>query len=480
MNHFANGSLLSSRGKCTAVLIAAFVICSITSQPKAFGQWQLASGFSNENAFNVAQVDAVFGITHWGDSLLAYASCVTSSSDPGATFDSLSLSTDHGQTWTDFAPNGGFPLVAVGNSFVAAAELALPNNTNTVLSYSSDHGQTWNVDTAGWNIPNGNGAASSLVAIGNTIFASNGAGIYKQTAPGATWTVDTNGVGLGFGIGSVYDFGALAASGNTLFLSTFGGGVFVSKNQGSSWSPANNGLPTFSSYGFNNFFATSLFAVSGSSVFAAVAHDTGTFGGGDDFDTLDFYLTVNNGQSWNKMNTTLQTWGNVRGFVAYGNNLFIASDSGFYYSTNGASTWTRDDNGLQLINGDCPSCVQISGGNVVIGTQYGGAWYRSLSDFGIASVAMSAAPDAGLNLTLSENPASASEVKITYALPDAGAAQLMVMDELGRSVRMLQNGRASVGENVVSIDPLTLAPGTYFVRVEANGASAMQKLVITR
>lgn len=116
----------------------------------------------------------------------------------------------------------------------------------------------------------------------------------------------------------------------------------------------------------------------------------------------------------------------------------------------------------------------------MIGTGSSGAWYRLLTDFTNSSVASSDAPDAGLNLSLSENPASSAEVKVTYTLRDAGAAQVELMDELGRSVRMLQNGPAIPGQNLVSIDPLSLAPGTYFVRLTADGASAMQKLVIAR
>lgn len=84
----------------------------------------------------------------------------------------------------------------------------------------------------------------------------------------------------------------------------------------------------------------------------------------------------------------------------------------------------------------------------------------------------------GLNLFLSPNPATSTATVLSYTLTDPGSIQIELMDALGRSVRMLEKGFESAGEHSVAIDPKSLSAGTYFIRVEAGGASAMQKLVI--
>ncbi len=462
-------SLFILRSMRVFIRSIAFAFLFLAFQHEAFGQWKQAPGFSNENAFNAANVDAIFGLIPWGDSLLGSASCAISSADQGATFDSLWLSTDHGQTWVDFAPNGGLPMVVVGNNFIGGAEPdPTSSNPNEVVSYSTDRGQTWKTDTAGW----GGTGASSMFTIGNNIFMSDDYGIYKQTTPGTSWTIDTAESELGANSSSIVAF---TVSGSNLFVSTAFNGVYVSTNQGTSWLPINSGWPSILSYGMMPVWA---FASSGSSLFAAIAHDTAN--GGADFDSLDFYRTTDDGQNWSKMNTTLQNWGSLYQFIAIGHSLFAATDSGFYASTDNSGTWNLSQDGLQFAFGDHPYCVQVSGGNVVIGTSASGAWYRSLSDFGESSVAPSTAPHAWLSLALSQNPASSSGVTITYTLPEASVARVQLMDELGREVRMLQNGHASAGQNALTIDPLMIETGTYFVRIESNSMSAMQKLVITR
>ncbi len=458
----------------------------MAAQRQACGQWKQATGFSNANAGLPNNVDYVAGFTVWGDSLLASAFCPNAVQ--GAAPDSLFLSTDHGQTWTDFAPYGGPPLVVVGNDFVGEAQPSPEDNSTSdaVLSYLTDYGQTWTIDTTGWNIntggAGGGGLATSLLTIGSTIFVSSPlGGVLQQSTPGATWTIDSTGVGYDFN--DIATLGQLVASGNDLYfiaIQNGNGEIYVSTNQGAEWSLEINGLPSLTSFqkGTHNC-QIELLAAFSSAAFAAVDEDTDVFGDASNDDIIDFYQTTNNGQNWTKMNTSPLNWGLLHTFIAYNQDLFAGTDSGFYYSTNSGATWTQSNQGLQLVPADYPNSLQISGGNIVIGTNSSSAWYRKLSDFGVSSVASAAMPVAGLNLALSENPASSSDVKVTYTLNDAGPVQIELMDVLGRSVRMLQNGPALPGQNMVTIDPLSLEPGTYFVRLTANGASAMQKLVVT-
>jgi hypothetical protein len=484
MKNIANGSQFTFQVKRIAITFAAIALGFVASEHRAFGQWKQASGFSNSAANN--NTDGISGFAVYRSSLLADAKCgIDLLQGPGATPDSFFISTDFGATWFSGGPNGGIPLLAVGNGPIPSAILggAEPDAShNQVLdeytSYSSDFGQTWQVDTAGWNVSNSSGIGlqtSSLAAIGTTVYTTTPSGVYEQTV-GSAWVADMSGINLG---GNLTSIAAVYAAGNTLFISTFYNGVFRSTNQGSNWSAANNGLPSFTSNSIVNLFQTQAFASSGTAVFAAVSHDTNIFGGPNPY-SLDIYRSMDNGQSWSKMNSGALEWGSEYGFTASGSSVFMATDSGFFASTNSGATWAAADQGLPPLSIDRPSCVQIAGGNIVIGTGSSNVWYRPLTDFAGSSVAPGTAAISGLNVTVSANPASGSDETVTFTMSDPGVARVQLMDELGREVRMLQNGRASVGENTVTIDPLTLANGTYFVHVEANGMTAMQKLVISR
>src|SRR5215468_8571021 len=166
----------------------------------------------------------------------------------------------------------------------------------------------------------------------------------------------------------------LSVSGDSLFAGTFGGGVFLSTNNGQSWTAVNNGL--------TNHGVRAL-AVSGGNLFA------GTYGGG-------VYLSTNNGQSWTAVNNGLTNLPNqaVLALAVSGGNLFAGTyGGGVFLSTNNGQSWTAVNNGLtnQLV-----PALAVSGGNLFAGT-WGSGVFRG-SDFVGAATSVSAASFTGAAL----------------------------------------------------------------------------------
>jgi hypothetical protein len=83
-------------------------------------------------------------------------------------------------------------------------------------------------------------------------------------------------------------------------------------------------------------------------------------------------------------------------------------------------------------------------------------------------------------LAISANPVSNSAAHFLYSLKNAGNIQITIMDNLGREVHQLFHGYAEVGQNSIPIDPSKFANGTYFIRITADGMTAMKKLIVIR
>jgi hypothetical protein len=450
MKHIDIASVLPSLIKRGIAAILTCALFLIASNHKVLGQqWTQANGTGNSFIGCLATT---------GDTLIA--SCGSGKKD------SIFISTDNGNNWSmvcDNVPTLITTIAVNGTNFIVGSDK--PGGS----FYSKDFGNTWIPNDSDFPLPSiSNYSIASLVVIGDTIFAATGEGMYLQTAPGAPWTPDT--VGMEYSGGEVPGANALDVSGTNWFVATQSAGAYCSTNEGASWFQINNGLP--SSY----YFGTTVdaYAISDTTLFAVIPDSN--------LITTEIYNTKNNGQSWNQANLTPQNWGNIYGFLASGGNLFIACDSGIYVSSDQGADWVQANQGLPAANGTGSYILtmNISGPNLVIGTAANGVWNHKLSNFGNSFVSQNTTSNIGLNLTLSENPASSSEAKVLFTLPDAGFVQILLMDELGRTVRLLLNDFAQAGQNEVALDPLTLDPGTYFVRAEANGMTAMQKLVVTR
>jgi hypothetical protein len=98
---------------------------------------------------------------------------------------------------------------------------------------------------------------------------------------------------------------------------------------------------------------------------------------------------------------------------------------------------------------------------------------------GTSGVTPEAAIDDMMNLRLSSNPASNTETHLNFRMTEAGNAQVVLMDPLGKDVLMLHNGFAPTGDNMIPIDPSKLTAGSYFIRATANGVTSTRKLIIT-
>ena len=99
----------------------------------------------------------------------------------------------------------------------------------------------------------------------------------------------------------------------------------------------------------------------------------GTWGGG-------VFLSTNNGTTWSAVNNTLPSDSKVLGFASSGSKIFLADDVGYFVwlTSNDGTNWVQVDNGLdesQIF------CVAYDGTNLFAGTDDGGVGIaRSIDD----------------------------------------------------------------------------------------------------
>jgi len=207
-----------------------------------------------------------------------------------------------------------------------------------------------NSSFAQWVQTNGPGGGNvlSLAVNGTNLFAGTyGGGVFLSTNNGTSWTTVNTGL-------TNTIVRSLAVNGTNLFAGT-NGGVFLSTNNGTSWTEVNTGLPT-------NTTVRSL-AVNGTNLFA------GTNGG--------VFLSTNNGTSWTAVNTGLPTNTTVRSLAVNGTNLFAGTyGGGVFLSTNNGTSWTTVNTGLT--NTDVYS-LAVNGTNLFAGT-YGGGVFLSTNN----------------------------------------------------------------------------------------------------
>jgi hypothetical protein len=88
-------------------------------------------------------------------------------------------------------------------------------------------------------------------------------------------------------------------------------------------------------------------------------------------------------------------------------------------------------------------------------------------------------PSAVALLPVAPNPV-VGFANLRYELPEATAVRLQVFDLLGRRVATLADGEKPAGRHEVTWTGSRLAPGTYFVRLQAGSTAQTQMLRLVR
>jgi len=299
----------------------------------------------------------------------------------------------------------------------------------------------------------GGGTVKSFAVSGTNIFAGTGwgGGVFKSTNNGTSWTAVNNGLPLSPFVLS------LAVSGTNIFAGTPYypiGGVYKSTNNGTNWTDVNDGLP--------NLDIRSL-AVSGTNIFA------GTDDGG-------VYKSTNNGTSWTAVNNGLTNL-DVYSLAVSGTNIFAGTEVGVFLSTNYGTNWLNKNQGFGVI----PSVYSllIANNYIFAGTYVQSVWRRSLSEIiGIQNISteIPSAYSLEQNYPNPFNPTT----KISFQLPVAGFSSLKIFDITGKEVATLVNEKLNAGTYTVDWNASDFPSGIYFYKLQTEGFTETRRMALIK
>jgi hypothetical protein len=138
--------------------------------------------------------------------------------------------------------------------------------------------------------------------------------------------------------------------GNNIFAGTTLGGVWVSKNDGVSWSPVNQGITAGIPYFSENAIAVYSLIVKENYIFVATGNGT--------------FSSSNNGNNWNSVNTGL-TNNLIKALAIKGDTILAGYSGGILMSVNNGLIWSAMNTGIPA-NTTINTFV-ISGNNIFAG-----------------------------------------------------------------------------------------------------------------
>lgn len=224
----------------------------------------------------------------------------------GTSDNGLFYSTDKGIKWNKFTNSPGLNI----KSLTVNAEWIF-TITEKGFFKSNDNGISWQSINAG-------SKNYDVKAQNGVIYLADDNGIYTSENNGVTWTINDY-------TRIPYNF---SYSGNSLIAITWGANVFILNEQTKTWT--SKYLPYY--------VYTSTAAVYNNKIYV------GTWGNG-------LYVSSNNGDSWQKISSSLFANGNISQIAVVGNIIYLCSDGlGVFSSGDEGLTWTKVSTGLDNLN----------------------------------------------------------------------------------------------------------------------------------
>ena len=290
---------------------------------------------------------------------------------------------------------------------------------------------------------------TTLAISGINIFVGTlSVGIYLSTNNGNSWTAVNNGL-------TDFRINTIAVSGTNIFAGTQFGGVFLSTNNGNSWTAVNNGLTGL---------YINVLAISGTNVFA------GIMSGG-------VFLSTNNGTSWTPVNNGLPSQG-VHSFAASGTNIFAATlEGGVFLSTNNGASWINRNQGFNVTPPVYP--LLIANNYIFAGTLGQSVWRRLYSE---AIRIQNISTEIPVKYSIFQNYPNPFNptTKIKFNIAKLGNVKIVVYDVMGREVQTLVNETLKPGTYETTFTASQISSGVYFYKISAGDFSETKKMLIVK
>lgn len=355
---------------------------------------------------------------------------------------------------------------------------------------SSDNGVSWDTLTG---VPFAGGWC--LVETDSVLVAGSfGWGMYLSYDQGDTWTVPDSGIAPDENIHTIikhktYLFAATAG---------FGNGIFRSSDDGKHWISVNGGLTELA--------------------FLSLASNDADIYAGTAF-TGEVFRSIDDGINWFLTGSGIPADAILASLAASGTNVYAGSGlgEGVYYSSDNGLNWTNistsaftgevwtiiltdtnlfvgtigsgiyltQDNGTTwstvnegLMNSDIRSLMVSPDNYIYAGTTNGFVYYRPLSE--LTGVAGNNSQPSEYRLYQNyPNPFNPG-TKIQYSIPRSSKVQIKVYDVLGNKIATLINEEKPAGNYELTWNAANLPSGIFFYELKAGHFIQTKKMILLK